>query len=119
MNPEIILWLVAAALSFIEIPKVKLNMWGLIGSAIKKGMLGETNSKLDKIIEKQESDDQTMRMLLLGTLKSQAQSYLAEKKISSVNLQSWIETFEEYKRRGGDGYADALKVKIMELPLED
>lgn len=49
---EIIVGIVIFLGSFIRIPKLELNVWGIIGNELKKGMLKEIDGKIDAISTK-------------------------------------------------------------------
>lgn len=49
---DIIIAAAALLASFIKVPKLELNLWGLIGRAIKEGMLKEVNGQLEKLDKK-------------------------------------------------------------------
>ena len=46
---EIIVGIVLFLSTFVRIPKLELNVWGIIGNEIKKGMLKEIDGKIDAI----------------------------------------------------------------------
>ena len=49
---QIIVGIVIFLGSFIRIPKLELNVWGIIGNELKKGMLKEIDGKIDAISTK-------------------------------------------------------------------
>lgn len=49
---EIIVGIVLFLGTFIRIPKLELNVWGIIGNELKKGMLREIDEKIDAIDQK-------------------------------------------------------------------
>lgn len=53
---DLILVVAAVAGTLVKIPKLEVNVWGLIGKAITK----ETNAKLDKIIAQQAATDKKL-----------------------------------------------------------
>ena len=49
---EIIVGIVIFLSTFVRIPKLELNVWGIIGGELKKGMLREIDGKIDAIDKK-------------------------------------------------------------------
>ena len=59
------------------------------------------------------------RMILLYIIKEMCTDALFNGYISSEDLQCLEEMLAEYKRLGGNGYADTIMNKVRELPISD
>lgn len=61
----------------------------------------------------------TDQILLLGAIETLADKMIAQGSRSKMQTLRLQEAYQQYKKRGGDGYADAMLADAMKLPLKD
>jgi len=59
------------------------------------------------------------RIVLLFIIKQLSTDAIWNKFISTEDLQSLEDAYTEYKRLGGNGYADTLMKRARELPIKE
>lgn len=61
----------------------------------------------------------TSQILLLGAIEAIADKMIAQGHRSKMQTLRLQEAYQQYKKLGGDGYADSMMTEAMKLPLKD
>lgn len=64
------------------------------------------------------STAKAINFTLLSALEQYGEKLIAKGEVSHEELSQFLEMYNLYKKRGGNGYADRLKKDIDGLPLE-
>lgn len=92
----------------------------IIATILTSSVIGILVNKIFDLAERHSSSNEDFQLLLLNAIKQQARAAIHDNYITIDDLESLEKTYERYKKRKGNGYADTLMRKVRALQiLED
>ena len=91
----------------------------IIATILTSSVIGILINKIFDLMERRSSSNEDFHLLLLNAIKQQARAAIHDRYITIDDLESLEKTYERYKKRKGNGYADTLMKKVRALPVRE
>lgn len=91
----------------------------IIVAILTSSVVGSIVTRLFTMIDQAKHSRKIDQIVLLFVIKTLANDALFEGSISTEDLQTLEDAYSEYKRLGGNGYADTIMRKVRALPIKE
>lgn len=89
----------------------------ILGSGAFSALVSGIVSMISERRKEKKGDSKCIMMLMADAIYTKGERLSKEDKVESEELKLFVDMYDLYKKKGGNGYADDLKNKVTSKPL--
>ena len=89
----------------------------ILGSGAFSALVSGVVSMISERRKEKKGDSKCIMMLMADAIYTKGERLSKEDKVESEELKLFVDMYDLYKKKGGNGYADDLKNKVTSKPL--